>query len=127
MVFSVVAPPVGSVVTATTCGPITDYDSYLNVLNACSVNSDDTNCVTSDDDDNDCPFDHHQSTVTFTVDGSTPMYFIAVGGYNSAAGNFSLTVMCNETGLCVGVLECLCVCFVVFSALFALLALFSSF
>jgi len=71
-------------ITASLCG--SSYDTNVRVYDSCGgteIASNDDSCGT-------------QSEVTFTADGSST-YYIAVEGYSSAEGAFTMTLTCLET------------------------------
>jgi hypothetical protein len=80
----------GGIISATTCGAGTNYDTKLSVFSG-SCGS--LNCVDGDDDDFTCSFSGLQSVVDWS---STPgqIYYILVHGFGSATGSFDLTVDC---------------------------------
>jgi hypothetical protein len=82
----------GSLVTATTCGAGTNYDTKLGVFSgSCGALS----CVGGDDDDFGCGFSSLQSVVEFsTTPGET--YYIYVTGFGSGSGDFELSVTCES-------------------------------
>ncbi|RDK86867.1 T9SS type A sorting domain-containing protein [Marinirhabdus gelatinilytica] len=71
------------IVTVSLCDGGTGYDSFLTVYDACGGN------VVADNDD----FCGLQSELTFTSDGTTT-YYIAVEGFGTNAGAYSLALSC---------------------------------
>lgn len=71
------------VVTVTTCGAGTTYDSFLSVYDSCGGTQ-----ITSNDD-----FCGLQSSITFFSDG-TSTYYIAVEGFSTNSGPFELDITC---------------------------------
>ncbi len=75
------------IVTLSTCGAGTDYDTYLRVFDAC-----DGEQIAFNDDA--CP--GFKSELSFLSDGSST-YYIMVEGYSSNSGNFEMQVTCEPT------------------------------
>ncbi len=91
----------GSIVTVSTCSPSTDFDTKLNVYSgACGGFT----CVGGADDSSgpDCQIGgfNRKSTVEFTSEEGTT-YYIIVSGFSTAAGNFDLSISCEDPPLCV--------------------------
>lgn len=87
-------------VTVSLCDGGTGFDSVISVYDACGG----TQVVLNDDS---CGL---QSEATFTSDGTTT-YYIAVEGFGTNAGAFSLAVSCNdfaENDLCENAIEVDC-------------------
>jgi hypothetical protein len=92
----------GDLISASTCGAGTAYDSKLGVFSgSCAA----LVCVTGNDDA--CGL---QSTATFqSVAGTT--YFIYITGFGAGAGNYSMTLTCvvpATNDLCSGAIQVLC-------------------
>ena len=92
-------PAASGIATIQTCGTGTTYDSVLYVRrSACSgaselaCNDDTAGCGTGE------PSDHHGSRITLSVNAGQT-YFIAVDGYATATGTFSLLVV-PPSGTC---------------------------
>jgi hypothetical protein len=82
----------GSLVTATTCSAITNYDSKLRVYTGpCDA----LECVVGDDDDFSCPNSGLQSTVDFTAENGVT-YYILVHGFAANEGDFELSITCTD-------------------------------
>lgn len=83
----------GETTTITTCSALTNYDTKLWVYSG----SCDALVCEAGSDDSVCAFSSLHSTVAF-VPAVGVTYYIAVGGYNAAAGNFELSVSCGTPG-----------------------------
>lgn len=79
----------GQFVTASLCNSATSYDTKLHVYEgSCS------SLICVDGDDDGCSSPTLASTVTWCSQQGT-VYYILVNGYNTATGNFALTMDCN--------------------------------
>ena len=81
----------GSVLTATTCGPETDFDTRISVFQSADESCENLSCVSGNDNDEQCAASLSSSVSWYA--GSGELFFILVHGVE--AGNFGLSV--NET------------------------------
>ncbi|WP_298899029.1 T9SS type A sorting domain-containing protein [uncultured Psychroserpens sp.] len=85
--YSIAGTANGEEITVSLCG--SSFDTVLNVFDACSGN------VVATNDDS-CSL---QSELTFTSDGATT-YTVRVEGFNTASGDYALTVSCLPPPAC---------------------------
>jgi hypothetical protein len=80
----------GANITVTTCNSSTNFDTKLFVYSgSCGA----LTCVGGNDDDNNCGANSSASSYTFNAAFGTT-YYIMVGGYQGATGNFVLGASC---------------------------------
>jgi hypothetical protein len=80
----------GANIQVSTCNAATNFDTKLFVYSGSCGNY---TCVAGNDDATSCSASSTASTVVFSSVFGT-VYYIMVGGYNSATGNFVLTTTC---------------------------------
>jgi hypothetical protein len=100
----------GNTITLTTCSPLTDYDTKINVYCGCG-----DPCITGNDDDNVCAAPGFtppgwRSTVSWCSQLGFP-YVVLVQGYSGAVGTFELIatddqVPCAPAAACTACVEC---------------------
>ncbi|MCG8408388.1 MAG: S8/S53 family peptidase [Phycisphaerales bacterium] len=95
----------GNVMTATTCSPITDFDTMISVYCDCQ----NPVCVAGNNDDNAGPPEcdlfgqNLKSTVSWCTVAGQP-YFLLVGGFQNEAGTFELFI--DDGPTCVDPVPC---------------------